>query len=322
MPELGAVKQQKTAGFINPKYNRSEARKKKLEQEEQELEELIKQSSGKNDDSDTGDNSSDGETDLDQKAQKREQQAEEDEHSSSEKEKASQAEKEEKLSPEEASFKKRYGDLRRYMQQKEKEWEEKLEAVSKGKSIELPASDEDIKAWQEKYPQVAKIIETVAHKKAKEMFDKADARLKEFDDLAYEAEREKSLATIRKAHDDFDELRESQEFHDWADDQPKWVRDALYVNEDDPKSVIRVIDLYKVDKGITKGDKKRTEKEAAFGVLNKTQRTKVDADESGRKIKESQVAKMSMKEYEKREEEINEAIRSGNFIYDLSGGAR
>jgi hypothetical protein len=39
-------------------------------------------------------------------------------------------------------------------------------------------------------------------------------------------------------------------------------------------------------------------------------------------IKESEVQKMSPQEYEKRSDEIMEAIRSGNFIYDLSGSAR
>ena len=39
-------------------------------------------------------------------------------------------------------------------------------------------------------------------------------------------------------------------------------------------------------------------------------------------IKESDVDKMSAQEYEKHAEAITAAIRSGNFIYDLSGSAR
>jgi hypothetical protein len=39
-------------------------------------------------------------------------------------------------------------------------------------------------------------------------------------------------------------------------------------------------------------------------------------------MKESAVAKMSAQEYEKRQEEIAEAIRTGKFVYDLSGSAR
>ena len=37
---------------------------------------------------------------------------------------------------------------------------------------------------------------------------------------------------------------------------------------------------------------------------------------------ESDVAKMSDKEFEDRQDEINEAMKSGKFIYDVSGAAR
>ena len=39
-------------------------------------------------------------------------------------------------------------------------------------------------------------------------------------------------------------------------------------------------------------------------------------------IKESDVQNMSAEEYEKNSDTIMEAIRSGNFVYDLSGSAR
>ena len=39
-------------------------------------------------------------------------------------------------------------------------------------------------------------------------------------------------------------------------------------------------------------------------------------------IRESDVAKMSAKEFEAREEEITKAMRTGKFVYDLSAGAR
>ena len=47
----------------------------------------------------------------------------------------------EKLTREEKSFKKRYGDLRRHMAEKEKEWKEKLEAAKSDTSVRPPKSD-------------------------------------------------------------------------------------------------------------------------------------------------------------------------------------
>ena len=65
---------------------------------------------------------------------------------------------------EEKSFKKRYGDLRRHMQTKEQEWNEKFESLqtqlneATRKEISLPKSDEDIEAWSKQYPNVAAIV--------------------------------------------------------------------------------------------------------------------------------------------------------------------
>lgn len=264
------------------------ANKKRIEQDEKELEELMKKPK---------------EVEETEEVEKEEEPKKE-------------------LNAEEETFKKRYGDLRRYLSQKEKEWEEKFEQLkAQPKGIAPPKTDEDIEAWVKKYPDVAGIVETIAKKKAQELFDKTDQRFKELDRLQYETQRKSAEQTIKEAHPDFEELKESNDFHDWADDQPKWVQDALYENEDDPRSVIRVIDLYKVDKGITLKQKQASNKEAAKAIKS-TSSTKIDAEESSKKIRESQVAKMSDKEYEAAEASILEAMRTGNFIYDVSGGAR
>ena len=225
------------------------------------------------------------------------------------------------LSAEEKSFKKRYGDLRRHMQQKEKEWEDKLSAAPSGQSIAPPKSEEDIEQWARQYPDVAGIVETIATKKAQELFAKAEDRLSQLDEIQYEADRKTSEARISEVHSDFSNLRESDEFHGWADQQPKWVRDALYENMDDPDSVIRVIDLYKIDNGHTAQAKKANTR-AAAKPIGRGSRTKVDPTEGGATIRESDVSKMSSKEFEAREEEIAKAMRTGKFVYDLSGSAR
>jgi hypothetical protein len=297
MPELAEVETQKTAGFVDRGYN-YEKKRKRMEDEEEEIKRL--------------------------EAQQRGEESESIEEETTETEETNTETEETTLSAEERSFKKRYGDLRRHMQEKEKEWNEKFEAFEKRmekESIVPPKSDEDIEEWAKQYPDVAGIVETIAAKKAQEMFSKADARLKELDKAQSEAERVKAENAIRKAHEDFDDLRSSDEFHNWAEEQPKWVQDALYENADDPASVVRVIDLYKVDKGLTKTAKKAKAKDAASTVTRRS-KTSVDVDESGDTIRESDVAKMSDKEFEAKSEEINKAIRSGKFVYDVSGNAR
>ena len=300
MPELAEVETPKNAGFVDRGYN-YEKKRQRMENEEEEIRKLEAEARG--------------ETNPEQQPEEKETPKEE---------KADTEVKEETLSAEEKSFKKRYGDLRRHMQEKEKEWDEKFKAFEKRlekESIIPPKSDEDIEEWSKQYPDVAGIVETIAAKKAQEMFNKADARLKELDQAQTEAQRVKAENQIRKSHDDFDELRASDEFHDWANEQPKWVQDALYENADDPASVVRVIDLYKVDKGLTKTAKKAKAKEAASTVTRKT-KTQVDVEDANDVIRESEVAKMSDKEFEERSDDINKAIRSGKFVYDVSGKAR
>lgn len=286
--------------------NRQARNKAKIAQDEKELEELMKQTKGGSEETE-------------------EQEVEEEQEEETQEEPQVKAEEDDdKLDREEKTFKKRYGDLRRHMSEKEKEWEEKFEqlkAQTQNSQVTPPTSDEDIEAWAKKYPDVAGIVETIAQKKAQELFSKAESRLKEFDEAQYEVHRTKAETQIRKAHDDFDDLRASDEFHDWAEEQPKWVRDALYENADDPASVIRVIDLYKVDKGLTTSARKAKTKDAAKTVKTSTT-PQVDPTEGGKRIRESDVAKMSDAQFEASLEAIQKAQQNGNFVYDLSGGAR
>ena len=81
------------------------------------------------------------------------------------------------------------------------------------------------------------------------------------------------------------------------------------------------MDLYKVDNGLTPSDKKNKTK-AAASLVDKGSKTNVDAAELADTIKESEIAKMTDKQYEANQEKIQNAIRSGKMIYDLSGNRR
>ena len=210
------------------------------------------------------------------------------------------------------------------MAEKEKDWKERIDAIEayqNGDSIVAPKSDQDIEEWAAQNPDVAGIVETIASKKAKEMFSKAESRLQHLDEMQSETVRKSAEAVIMESHSDFAKIRESDDFHDWAEEQPKWVQDAVYENADDARSVVRVLDLYKIDKGMTKEAKKANTK-AAASMVSKTSKTKVDADDADGQIRESEVAKMSAKDFETNMDEINKAMRNGKFIYDISGNAR
>ena len=230
---------------------------------------------------------------------------------------------------EEKSFKKRYGDLRRHQQEKEKELSAKIEALqtqlseATKKEINLPKSDEDIEAWAAKYPDVAAIVETIAIKKAKEQAAVLEERVKAVDELQMTASREKAEAELLRYHPDFEDIRETDDFHNWVNEQPQSIQDALYENASDARTAARAIDLYKADKNITTKKKtKNTDKDAARSVNARNSRSKPDTSDSSKAILESDVQKMSAQEYEKMSDDIMEAIRTGTFVYDISGNAR
>ena len=239
-----------------------------------------------------------------------------------------EAEEAEPTSAEEKTFKKRYSDLRRHQQKQAEEFKAELAAMKSQlekatkKEMKLPKSDEDIEQWAADYPDVAAIVETIAMKKAAEQSTALEERMKAIDEMQISATKEKAEAALMQMHPDFDEIRDSDDFHNWAEEQPKWVQDALYDNDNDARSAARAIDLYKADMGIAEAKKSKSNKDAAKSVTAKNTRNKPQEDESSTYLRESQVDKMSAQEYEKHADEIMDAIRSGKFIYDLSGSAR
>ena len=237
-------------------------------------------------------------------------------------------EEEEPKSAEERTFKKRYGDLRRHSQEKEREFQKQLDSLKEQlekatkKEIKLPKTEAEIEEWAKEYPDVAGIVETIAIKKAKEQSDSLEKKIKEIDELNAKTAKERAEVELLKIHPDFADIRESDDFHEWADEQPKWVQDALYENSEDARSAARAIDLYKSDRNIGTKEKVDSGKEAAKAVATKTKKSMPDTTGKNSVIKESDVQRMSAEEYEKNSNTIMEAIRAGNFVYDVSGSAR
>ena len=277
------VEPQKTA-FISRPYSREE----KLKQEEEELQELIEE-------------------------QKQDASSEEEIE-------------EEPTNAEERTFKKRYSDLRRHQQKQTDELKAEINNLkaqleqSTKKQIKLPKSDEDIETWAKEYPDVAGIVETIAIKKAAEQQASLEEKVKALNDMQESVSKQRAETELLQLHPDFDDIRNDDDFHAWAEEQPQWVQNALYENDNDARSAARAIDLYKADRNITA--KKTSSKDAAKSVSTKGKRSKPTSDDSGNSYKESDVQRMSAKEYEKHSDDIMEAIRNGKFIYDVSGSAR
>ena len=290
----------KKVAFVSKPYSQEE----RLKKDEEELKKLIKEQKGEKDAKEDSKDSTDADNTTDK------------------------ADSKEPESAEERSFKKRYGDLRKHQQQQQKDFEQQISDLKRQldettkKEIKLPKTEEELESWAKEYPDVAAIVESIAIKKAKEQSKNLEDRMKEFEELRSVATKEKAEAQLLAIHPDFADIRESDDFHTWAEEQPKWVQDALYENDNDARSAARAIDLYKGDRGIGKKSKGKNDKGAAEAVAPKNKASRPQGDETSTYLRESEVQKMSPQQYEKQADEIMEAIRSGKFIYDVSGSAR
>lgn len=316
MPEVEQVE------VISPAHMRNAAR---INKDEQELKELMQQAGiATQQEDETQEETSDSESSSERVEDTSVQNESVPEQEAKEPVKAETQEADDtELSAEEKNFKKRYGDLRRHVQEKEQEWKVKFEQLQSQldkatkNELVLPKTEKEIEAWAKKYPDVAGIVEAIADRKAEERASDIDKRLKEIEELRVDAKRQRAEAELLQMHPDFEQLRQDDAFHNWAEEQPKWVQDALYENAEDAKSVSRVIDLYKADNGIKATRSTSSDKGAASSVRTKRS-TQIQEDDASTYLSESQVAKMSIKEYEKRQKEILDAQRSGKFIYDMT----
>ena len=306
----------------SPAHSRNAAR---IQRDEQELKELMKQAGISQEDDETQEEASDSEPDSQrventsvQDEGVREQEAKEPAKAEA------QEENDSELNAEEKNFKKRYGDLRRHVQEKEQEWKVKFEQLQSQldkatkNELVLPKTEKEIEAWAKKYPDVAGIVEAIADRKAEERASDIDKRLKEIEELRIDAKRQRAEAELLQLHPDFEDIRNDDAFHEWAESQPKVYQDALYENAEDVQSVARVIDMYKLDKGIKSTSKSTSSDKGAASSVRTKRSTQIQEDDASTYLSESQVAKMSIKEYEKRQKEILDAQRSGKFIYDMT----
>lgn len=234
-------------------------------------------------------------------------------------------------STEEKSFAKRYGDLRRHAQKKEtelatriRELEDRLGQTAT-QQMNLPTSEEDIEAWVAKYPEVSKIVIGIARQQAKTVTADLDTRVQQLDARDLQLAKDEAQRKLAERHPDFfEEIRASEDFLEWLEEQPESTRSALYDNDTDWRSASAVISDYKYEKNITgaKPAPKRDTRRDAVTAIKTNGNGPVPTDRKQMQFTESQIKAMGHAEYAKYEDAIDKAMREGKVLMDLSGGAR
>jgi hypothetical protein len=217
-------------------------------------------------------------------------------------------------------FKKRYDDLKRHYDSTIQKHKEELSSLrtqleSSTQQFTPPKSKEELESWKKEYPDVYDMVETIA-------MTKADARAKDveekYQNLQKQQEqiaREKAEVELLKVHPDFNDLRQKDDFHEWAQLQDPTIQSWLYENTSNSKLAARAIDLYKMDRGIStlsKKEEKDIKKEAAKAI-SKTRKSTESEIPKKKVWTVSEISRMKPHEFEKHEKDIDLARLEGRI---------
>ena len=217
-------------------------------------------------------------------------------------------------------YKKRYDDLKKHYDSKLNEFksrEQELieEATSNRTEYKAPKSPEELEEFKNNYPDVYEVVETVAHMQSETKAKVLEERLSKLQERENQLVRQDAEKRLMERHPDFEDIRNSDDFHGWAKEQPKSIQDWIYSNADDADLASRALDLFKKDFGIeptkTKSSSKQTRKSAADMVSTKTK----SIEPNQQKVwSEKEIAAMSIAEFDKYESEISEAMQYGRIV--------
>ena len=216
-------------------------------------------------------------------------------------------------------YKKRYDDLKKHYDSKLNEFksreQELLEQAAENRpSYVAPKSPEELEKFREEYPDVYEVVETVSHLQSEEKSKDLREKLEKLQSREQELVRKDAEKRLMDKHPDFEDIRNSDDFHGWAKEQPKSIQDWVYNNADDADLASRALDLFKKDIGMDvapkKSNSKQSKKSAADMVSTKT--TSVEPKQE-RIWTEREIAKMSMAQFDKHEAEISQAMQEGRI---------
>jgi hypothetical protein len=216
-------------------------------------------------------------------------------------------------------YKKRYDDLKKHYDSKLNEFksreQELLEQAAENRpSYVAPKSPEELEKFREEYPDVYEVVETVSHLQSEEKSKDLREKLEKLQTREQELIRKDAEKRLMDKHPDFEDIRNSDDFHGWAKEQPKSIQDWVYNNADDADLASRALDLFKKDIGMDvapkKSRSKQSNKSAADMVSTKT--TSVEPQQT-KVWTEREIAKMSMAEFDKHEAEISQAMQEGRI---------
>ena len=216
-------------------------------------------------------------------------------------------------------YKKRYDDLKKHYDSKLNEFksreQELLEQAAENRpNYVAPKSPEELEKFREEYPDVYEVVETVSHLQSEEKSKDLREKLERLQQREQELVRKDAEKRLMDKHPDFEDIRNSDDFHGWAKEQPKSIQDWVYNNADDADLASRALDLFKKDIGMDVAPKKSRSKQSKKSAADMVSTKTTSVEPKQEKIwTEREIAKMSMAQFDKHEAEISQAMQEGRI---------
>lgn len=217
-------------------------------------------------------------------------------------------------------YKKRYDDLKKHYDSKLNEFKQKeLELIEQAQQGQVkytpPKSEEELAEFKQKYPDVYDVVETVATMQSESRAKQLEEKVKLLQEREQQLVRLDAEKELKAKHPDFDDVRNSDDFHDWAKSQPESIQNWIYKNSNDPEAASRAIDLFKSDMGITSKQQqlsRGSESKSSAADMVSTKTTNVEPKEA--KIwTQQEILNLSPAEFDRLEKEIDKAWDEGRI---------
>jgi hypothetical protein len=214
-------------------------------------------------------------------------------------------------------YKKRYDDLKKHYDSKLNEFKSReqeliVEATQNRTDYKAPKSPEELEEFKNNYPDVYEVVETVAHMQSESKAKVLEERLSKLQERETQLVRQDAEKTLMNRHPDFEDIRNSDDFHEWAKEQHSSIQAWVYDNNDDASLASRALDLFKKDFGIeaiTKSSSKKPTRQSAADMVS-TKTTSVEPNQQ-KVWSLKEIEAMSVAEFDKFETEISDAMQNG-----------
>ncbi len=221
-------------------------------------------------------------------------------------------------------YKKRYDDLKKHYDQKVEDFKKsKEEYEAKITSFDSPtlpagATSQEMESFREDYPDVYKAMQTISAQQAEEKSKQLEEEIASLKEKEVQLIQEQAKKELTNAHPDFFELRETEEFLQWLEEQPASISNGITQNNTDSKWAVRVVDLYKADKGLVKSRKKQSKSNDKAADFVPTKNKVVTNTKTDRIWTTDEISRLRPDQFDKLEKEFWDSFYNQLKTWDVS----